>query len=81
MVVMAYNLVELFERFLGWSQRYAASSLRFHLFLCAGIISRTGGRTTIKLAQPPKRRGWWRRLCERISSPFPNCNAVAPLDA
>jgi hypothetical protein len=35
MLVMAYNLVELFERFLGWSQRYAITSQRFHLFLCA----------------------------------------------
>jgi hypothetical protein len=81
MVVMAHNLVELFERFLGWSQRYAVSSLRFHLFLCAGVISRAGGLTTIKLAQPQRRRSWWRRLWERISSPFPNCNAVEPLGA
>jgi hypothetical protein len=79
LVVMAYNLVELFGRFLGWSQRYAVSSLRFHLFLCAGVISRAGGVTTIKLAQPPRRRAWWLRLWERISSPFPNCNAVEPL--
>ncbi|HEY3861373.1 MAG TPA: transposase [Verrucomicrobiae bacterium] len=56
MVVMAHNLVELFERFMGWSQRYAASTLRFHLFHCAGVISRTGGVTTIKLAQPPRKR-------------------------
>jgi hypothetical protein len=81
MVVMAHNLVALFERFLGWSQRYAISSLRFHLFLCAGVISRTAGITTIKLAQPPRRRTWWMRLWERISSPFPNCNAVEPLGA
>lgn len=81
MVVMAYNLVELFERFLGWSQRYAISSLRFHLFLCAGVVSRAAGVTTIKLAQAPKRRSWWRRLWERISSPLPNCNAVEPLGA
>jgi hypothetical protein len=81
MVVMAYNLVELFERFLGWSQRYAVSSLRFHLFLCAGVISRAAGVTTIKLAQPSKRRSWWMRLWERISSPVPNCNAVEPLGA
>jgi hypothetical protein len=65
MVVMAHTLIELFERFLGWSQRYAASTLRFCLFL------RAGGLSTIKLAQPPKRRSWWRRLWERISSLFP----------
>jgi len=79
MVVMAYNLVELFERFLGWSQRYAVSTLRFHLFLCAGVISHAAGIITIKLAQPARRRAWWLRLWERISSPFPNCNAVEPL--
>jgi hypothetical protein len=81
MVVMAHNVVELFQRFLGWTQRYAVSSLRFHLFLCAGVISRTAGVTTIKLAQPLRRRAWWMRLWERIASPFPNCNAVEPLGA
>jgi len=79
MVVMTYNLVVLFERFLGWMDRYAVQTLRFHLFTTAGIISLTGGVTTIKLAAPPKRRSWWRRLWERIASPFPNCNAVEPL--
>lgn len=79
MVVMAHNLVVLFERFLGWLDRYAVASLRFHLFNTAGIISHTGGVTTIKLAAPPRRRSWWMRLWERIASPFPNCNAVEPL--
>jgi len=79
MVVMAYNLVVLFERFLGWMDRYAVQTLRFHLFTTAGIISQTGGLTTIKLAAPPGRRFWWWRLWERIASPFPNCNAVEPL--
>ncbi len=79
MVVMAYNLVVLFERFLGWMDRYAVQSLRFHLFTAAGIISQTGGLTTIKLAAPHRRRTWWMRLWERIASPFPNCNAVEPL--
>jgi hypothetical protein len=51
------------------------------LFLCAGVISHAGGVTTIKLAQPVRRRAWWVRLWERISSPFPNCNAVEPLGA
>ncbi len=81
MVVMAYNLVVLFERFLGWIDRYAVQTLRFHLFATAGIISQTGGVTTIKLAAPPRRRSWWLRLWERIASPFPNCNAVEPLFA
>lgn len=79
MVVMAYNLVELFGRFLGWAERYAVSTLRFHMFICAGVISRAAGVTTIKLAQPQRHRAWWMRLWERIASPFPNCNAVEPL--
>ncbi len=79
MVVMAYDLVVLFERFLGWTERHAISTLRFGLFVTAGIISQTAGVTTIKLAQPPARRAWWMRLWERIASPFPNCNAVEPL--
>lgn len=81
LVVMAHNLVELFERFLGWTQRYAISTLRFHLFMCAGVISRAAGLTTIKLAQPPRRRAWWLRLWQRLTEPFPNCDAVAPLGA
>lgn len=79
MVVLAYNLVVLFERFLGWMERYAVSSLRFHLFTTAGIVSHQAGRTTIKLAVPPPQRAWWKRLWERIASPIPNCNAVEPL--
>ena len=34
------------------------------------------GIMTIKLALPASRRAWWLRLWERISNPFPNCNAV-----
>lgn len=81
LVVMAYNLVVLFERFLGWLDRYAVQSLRFHLFTAAAIISQKAGVTTVKLAAPPHRRSWWLRLWERIASPFPNCNAVEPLRA
>jgi len=35
-----------------------------------------GGKTTVKLAVPERERGWWRRLWEKILSPWPNCNAV-----
>jgi hypothetical protein len=51
-------------------------NLRFWLFVTAGVLSHPGGKTTIKLAVPPRERGWWRRLWEKILSPLPNCNAV-----
>jgi hypothetical protein len=39
-------------------------------------LSHPAGKTTIKLAVPHQERDWWRRLWEKILSPFPNCNAV-----
>ncbi len=35
-----------------------------------------GLETTIKLAVPHREHAWWRRLWEKILSPFPNGNAV-----
>jgi hypothetical protein len=29
-----------------------------------------------EIAVPKRERAWWRRLWEKILSPFPNCNAV-----
>lgn len=34
------------------------------------------GQTTIRLAVPVRERAWWRRLWQKILSPWPNCNAV-----
>ena len=73
---LAYNLVVLFERHLGWQQKVTLSNLRFWLFVTAGVLSHPAGKTTIKLAVPERERDWWRRLWEKILSPFPNCNAV-----
>ena len=73
---LAYNLVVLFERHLGWQQKVTLSNLRFWLFMTAGVLSHPAGKTTIKLAVPERERDWWRRLWEKILSPFPNCNAV-----
>jgi hypothetical protein len=57
--------------------RVTATTLRFRLFTTGGIISRTGGVTTIRLAvREPEERAWWRRLLEKTISLIPNCNAV-----
>jgi hypothetical protein len=74
--VLAHNLIVLFERKLGWQQAVTIGSLRYWLFVTAGVISHSQGQTTIKLAVPQKERAWWKRLWEKLLSPFPNCNAV-----
>lgn len=74
--VLAHNLVVLFERKLGWLEAVTLGSLRYWLFVTAGVISHPQGKTTIKLAVPLKERDWWRRLWEKLLAPFPNCNAV-----
>ena len=74
--VLAHNLVVLFERKLGWLEAVTIGSLRYWLFVTAGIISSPQGQTTIKLAVPDKERAWWRRLWDKLLSPVPNCNAV-----
>jgi len=73
---LTYNLVVLFERHLGWQEKVTLRNLRFWLFVTAGVLSHPAGQTTIKLAVPERERNWWRRLWEKLSSPFPNCNAV-----
>ena len=40
------------------------------------VLGYPQGKTTIKLAVPHRERAWWRRLWEKILTPFPNCNAV-----
>ena len=76
LAVLAYNLCVLFQQHLGWMDRVTAATLRFRLFTTAGIISKTGGRTTIRLAVPEEQRPWWRSLYEKLLSAFPNCNAI-----
>lgn len=76
LAALTYNLTVLFQRHLGWQQKVTIHSLRFWLFVTAGVLSHPGGKTTVKLAVPPRERGWWRRLWEKILSPLPNCNAV-----
>jgi len=66
----------LIQRLLGWQQKVTIHSLRFWLFVTAGVLSYPLGKTTIKLAVPHRERAWWGRLWDKILSPFPNCNAV-----
>jgi hypothetical protein len=78
LAILSYNLTQLFHRHLGWMDRVTATTLRFRLFTTGGIISQTGGVTTIRLAvREPQERTWWRRLLEKTISLIPNCNAVA----
>lgn len=80
LAVLSYNLCILFQTHIGWMDRVTAATLRFLVFTTGGIISRTGGYTTIRLAVSHERqRHWWRRLLEKLSCPFLNCNAVEEL--
>jgi hypothetical protein len=76
LATLTYNLSVLFQRHLGWQKKVTIHTLRFWLFVTAGVLSHPQGKTTIKLAVPLRERGWWRRLWEKILSPLPNCNAV-----
>lgn len=76
LATLTYNLTVLFQRHLGWQQKVTIHSLRFWLFVTAGVLSHPGGKTTVKLAVPTRERAWWRRLWEKILNPLPNCNAV-----
>jgi len=76
LATLTYNLSVLFQRHLGWQQKVTIHSLRFWLFVTAGVLSYPRGQTTIKLAVPQRERAWWRRLWEKILSPWPNCHAV-----
>lgn len=76
LATLTYNLTVLFQRHLGWQHKVTIASLRFWLFVTPGVIAHPAGKTTIKLAVPPRERDWWRRLWEKIIAPFPNCNAV-----
>jgi hypothetical protein len=76
LAVFTYNLSILFARHLGWLEKVTIGTLRYRLFHCAGIISFSQGRTTLRLGIPPSHRPWWARLWQKLLSPFPNCNAV-----
>lgn len=77
LAIFSYNLCTLFQKHVGWMDRVTAATLRFRLFTTGGIISETGGMTTIRLAvRNEEERLWWQTLLEKIQCPFPNCNSV-----
>jgi len=76
LATLTYNLTVLFQRHLGWQTKVTIHSMRFWLFITPGIIAHPAGKTTLKLAVPPRERDWWSKLWDKILSPFPNCNAV-----
>lgn len=78
--VLAYNLCVLFQRHVGWEDRVTTATLRMRLFTTGGIVSRTGGYLTLRLAvREGPLRAWWQRLFEKLSCPWPNCIAVEPI--
>ncbi len=76
LATLTYNLTVLFQRHLGWQTKVTIHSLRYWLFITAGIISHPRGKTTVRLAVPMRERDWWQRLWDKILSLIPNCNAV-----
>jgi hypothetical protein len=62
LATLTYNLSVLFQRHLGWQKHSTIPSLRFWLFVTAGVLSHPAGKTTIKLAVPDQERDWWRSL-------------------
>ena len=80
LAVLSYNLCILLQAHIGWVDRVTAATLRFLVFTTGGVISRTAGYTTIRLAVRQERhQQWWRCLLEKLSCPFLNCNAVEKL--
>ena len=82
LAVVSYNLVVLFEQKLGWQEnRVSVGTLRYWLFVTAGVLGSHARQTTLKFAVPGSQRAWWERLWAKLSSPWPNCNAVGPAPA
>lgn len=79
LAVISYNLVVLFEQKLGWQDRpVTVGTLRYWLFVTAGVLGSHARKSTLKFAVPKSQRVWWERLWTKIASPYPNCNAVGP---
>ncbi len=79
LVVVSYNLVVLFEQKLGWQDnRVTVGTLRYWLFVTAGVLGSHARKKTLKFAVPPSQRAWWERLWPKLASAYPNCNAVGP---
>lgn len=81
LAICAYNLCVALQRRLGQPQRAELTTLRWRLFSCAAVFSRTAGKPTLKLAvATEKHRAWWRVLLRQLAR-ADDCDAVAALAA
>lgn len=75
--VLSYNVTVLFQQFFKWKNPVRADTLRYRLFATAGILVNKARKTILRLSVAGKEaRDWWRALFNKLSSDFPNCNAV-----
>lgn len=81
LAIAAYNLCVLLQRRLGQLEKCELNTLRWRLFSRAAVWSRAKGKPTLKLAvADPNFRSWWCEILTKLTA-FPNCNAVASLQA
>jgi Transposase DDE domain group 1 len=81
LVIAAYNLCVLLQRRLGQMEHCQLQTLRWRLFTCAAVWSRTRGKPTLRMAtRGHAQRAWWCEILAKLTGP-PNCNAVASLSA
>jgi len=75
--VLSYNLTVMFQHFFKWKNPVRADTLRYRLFSTGGIITNKARKLRLKLSVIGRgARDWWRALFTKLSSEFPNCNAV-----
>jgi len=77
LAALSYNLIVLFQQKLGWQlERTTTKTIRYWLFVTAGILVSHARKRTLQVAVAPHQRAWWQRIWEKIASPYPNCHAV-----
>jgi hypothetical protein len=78
--VLSYNLSVMFQQFFKWKNPVRADTLRYRLFGTGGILSTKARKKVLRLAVVGTEvRDWWRALFTKLSSEFPNCNAVGEI--
>jgi hypothetical protein len=81
LAIAAYNLCVLLQRRLGQLEKCELNTLRWRLFGRAAVWSQAQGKPTLKLAvRGATQRRWWREILNKLTA-FPNCHAVASLQA
>jgi len=66
----------LFQRHLGWQHRVTLRSLRFWLFVTAGVVESSSGQNDDQTGRAETSMRLVAGSMEKILSPFPNCNAA-----